>query len=144
MMPGWRLYVFSALILLPIGLVSCGWSALPKTYPASGSVVYQGGKPIRGGGSIQFVSADDPALRIVGDIRPNGSFVLRTVKDSEQSPGAPVGEYDVTIHPAPAAGVRGAEAGGQRAVEPIAATRKQKIHAGENQMKIEIPLPPPS
>jgi hypothetical protein len=131
-MPGWRLILFSTLSLLPMGLVGCG-PALPKTYPASGSVVYQSGKPIKGGGSIQFLSADDPTLRIYGEIKPNGSFVLRTVKDNEQAPGAPQGEFAVTIQP------RGDAA-------PIAATQKQKIQAGENQMKIEVPLPlpPPS
>jgi hypothetical protein len=130
-MPGWRFILFPGLIFLPIGVVGCG-PALPKTYPASGSVVYQGGKPIKGGGSIQFLTTDDPTLRIFGEIKPNGSFVLRTVKDNEQAPGAPPGEYEVTIQPPP-----------NVAVEPIVVTQKQKIHAGENQMRIEISQPPP-
>jgi hypothetical protein len=130
MNPVWRGVLFSALIVVLTGLIGCG-PALPKTHPASGMVVYQDGRPIKGGGTIQFVSADDPTLRISGEIKPNGSFVLRTVKDNEQAPGAPQGEYDVTVQP------RGD-------VAPIAATQKQKIHPGENQMKIEIPMPPPS
>src|SRR5580658_3969893 len=143
-MRGGRLVVVFALISWSIGLAGCGNSALPRTHPASGMVVYPDGKPIKGGGSIQFVSADDPTLRISGEIKPNGSFVLRTVRDNEQAPGAPLGEFEVTIQPKLAVDPRGVELGAHRVAEPIVLERKQKIHAGENQMKIEIPMPPPS
>lgn len=136
-----RIVPLVVLVLLPIALIGCSRSALPKTYPASGSVVYPDGKPIKGGGSIQLRSADDPALRISGEIRPNGSFVLGTVKDNEHAPGAPQGEFEVVVQPALAVDPRGADLGAHRMAEPIILPNKQRIQPGENQMKIEVPMP---
>jgi hypothetical protein len=80
-------------------LGGCASSNLPKTYPAHG-IVQKGGQPMKGG-SIQFipVAEKDKDLRVVGEIKEDGTFTLSTLKDNRKTSGAPEGEYEVQILP---------------------------------------------
>lgn len=114
---------------------------LPKTYSASGTVVYKGGKPMTGG-SIEFRSADDPLMRIVSEIGDDGGFKLRTAKDQLHNEGAPEGTYEVIIQPPPVTDSRDG-VGQARGVDPITLKDKYKVEAKDNTYKIELPVGPP-
>ena len=117
--------------------------ALPKTHSATGTVVYQGGQPMKGG-SLQFNSAADPLLRVVGEIKDDGTFTLRTVKEGSFTTGAPEGDYQVIVTPAlvkdPASGLPFAHHG----VPPITLPTSIKLEAKENVLRLELPDPPPA
>jgi hypothetical protein len=146
---------FGSMIILPrpalalflpvlfLGAAGCGKSTLPKTYPVAGSVVYQGGQPMKGG-FIQFNSDADPLLRVMGDIKPDGTFALRTVKENEQAAGAPRGEYQVVVTPPRPAYAPGDVAAAQKSVPPITLPRAYQIDRQETALKIELPEAPPN
>jgi hypothetical protein len=111
-------------------------SSLPKTYIVSGSVRYQGGQPMKGG-SVQFAAPTDPALRIVGLIRADGTFTLETIRDNDKTSGAPEGDYEVTVFPP----LRGDHKGTPALVLPT----RYKVAAGEkNEFTIDLTVLPPS
>ncbi|HZZ79213.1 MAG TPA: hypothetical protein VFE62_11880 [Gemmataceae bacterium] len=115
---------------------------LPKTFPVTGTVAYQDGKPLNGG-SIQLKSASDPLLRVVGDIQSDGSFKLKTIKDAIAD-GAPEGEYQVIITlPRPGHDPND-PAAAQKRQEPITLEKAYKIEAKPNTLKIELPSPGPA
>jgi hypothetical protein len=118
-------------------LPACGCNSsvgLPKTYPAAGSVVYKDGTPMKGG-SVQFTSNADPLLRVVGEIQPDGTFRLETIKDKARATGAPEGEYRVSVQPP--------LQGEHRGVPPVALPKPYKVEPHDNQFKIELSTPPP-
>jgi hypothetical protein len=83
-------------LLAALCAAGCGpGGAVPKTYPVKGRVTYADGRPLAGG-LIEFRSADDPSLRVRGDIGPDGAFTLRTFLDDRSVPGAPAGTYTAT------------------------------------------------
>jgi hypothetical protein len=114
---------------------------LPKGYPATGTVVYQGGQPLAGG-SIELKSASDPLLRVVGDIKSDGKFTLKTIKDAIGD-GAPEGEYQVVVTlPRPKFDAND-PASAQKRQEPIVLEKRYKIEAKSNTLMIELPIPAP-
>src|SRR5688572_20071961 len=69
------------------------------THAVSGVVVAKDGRPIAGG-AIQFHGVEDPSLASIGEISPDGKFVLRTnLADGTKLPGAVAGNYRVTVFP---------------------------------------------
>jgi hypothetical protein len=114
--------------------------ALPKTFPVTGTVAYQGGQLMKGG-SIQLKSAADPDLRVVGAIKDDGTFTLRTIKDSATGAGVPDGEYSVIVQPPAIADTRGGVQG--KGAEPISLTEKIKVEAKANTLNIVVPNPHP-
>jgi hypothetical protein len=115
---------------------------LPQTYSATGTVVYLGEQPMKGG-SIQFSLADEPLMRVVSEIGVDGTFTLRTVKDNSNAAGAPEGEYVVTVQPPSADDSRGGIQGGHKGVPSIALTKKYKVEAKQNTFKIVLPVAQP-
>ncbi len=73
-------------------------SEMPPTYPASGKVVYQDGKPMSGG-VVQFQAEKDDGTTTVGETDDRGHFALRTLKGNRNKEGAQEGIYRVTILP---------------------------------------------
>lgn len=72
----------------------CG-SQKPALYPVSGKV-FQGDKPAIGARVIFHPrnSADSGAAKPIGNVDDNGDFTLKC----DNQPGAPAGEYTVTVH----------------------------------------------
>jgi hypothetical protein len=125
--------VVIALILLAAGC----HASVPRTYPAKGSVRYRGGQPMKGG-SVQFNSLTDPALRVVGRLRDDGTFTLETSRDGDKRAGAPAGEYEVTVFPP--------LSGEHKGAAPIVLPTLYRVEAeGKNEFAIELnePAPPP-
>jgi len=92
-------WLLACTVILAICAVNgCGYS--PVTHPVSGKVVKKGGKAWIGG-TITFQLDKDPSLNATGEIQKDGSFTLATHYVSNNSgaskPGAPVGEYSVTV-----------------------------------------------
>lgn len=71
----------------------CGTKA-PTLYPVSGKV-FLGDKPATGAQVIFHpVNGDSSAAKPIGAVDDNGEFTLK----SDNQPGAPAGEYAVTVH----------------------------------------------
>jgi hypothetical protein len=129
--------------VLLVFAVGCGGAGLPRTYPAGGVVVYKGGQPLKGG-SIQFESADDPLLRVIGTIEPDGHFTLTTIKDAAKAEGAPAGDYKVIVQPPSASDPRGDAPAGHKGVAPITLPKTYRVEANDNNtLRIELPLTAP-
>jgi hypothetical protein len=110
---------------------------LAETYPVSGSVT-QNGQPMQGG-SIQFHSTADPMLRVLGEIKEDGTFTLNTVKDNAMGRGAPEGEYQVIVQPPLSKEVGGGVDFAHKGVPPITFPKSYRVEAKENTFKIELP-----
>src|SRR5262249_13399122 len=102
--------------------------APPKTCPASGKVVYRGGKPFPGG-LIHFVSKTEPSLAINGIIEEDGSFEVFTHFQGEALPGAVPGPFTGMISP-PLKESKG--------VETHQLKKEYEIKEGENRFVFEI------
>jgi hypothetical protein len=64
--------------------------------PVTGKVVFEDNKPVPGG-KVILHPADDPNVpSAIGDIQPDGTFVLSTYKLGD---GARVGRYHVLVQP---------------------------------------------
>jgi hypothetical protein len=89
---------FRLLVVLALA-AGCGPPAtLPKTYPVRGKVVYKDGQPMDGG-LVEFHSTRDPLVRATAEIGPDGRFTLATPTERRPVPGAPDGDYSVTVLP---------------------------------------------
>jgi hypothetical protein len=131
----------AALLIFTIGCTPA--VVLPRTYPASGSVVYKGGKPMTGG-SVQFLSADDPLMRVMGTIANDGSFTLTTVKDTAKADGAPEGTYRVLVQPPMVSDARDKVPEQHKGVIGIDLPSPVKLEARANtSIKVELPTSPP-
>jgi hypothetical protein len=121
------------LALLPALAAGCGDKTvdLPKTYPASGRVVLEDGKPLAGA-SIQLSSADTP-FTISGVADDDGKFTLSTMQGNKKVSGAIPGEYEVTIYPPIPSD--------HRAVQPIVLPESYKVEAKENTYTFTVPEP---
>jgi hypothetical protein len=129
----------SMIFILLLFLAGCtNGVVLPKTYPATGSVVYKGGKPMAGG-SIQLTSGDDPLLRVFGAIESDGRFTLSTVKDNARVDGAPAGQFQVIVTPPLATDPRSGLNVPHQSVMPITLPKQVQIEPAENTLKIEVP-----
>ena len=71
---------------------------MPVTYPVTGSVLSEQGKPYEGG-ALQFQPENNEDLTVLGEIEKDGTFHLRTIQGSRRADGAPAGSYRVTIRP---------------------------------------------
>jgi hypothetical protein len=123
------LAVALALVLFAAPGCSTGGD-IPKTYPATGTVRYEDGKPLPGG-AIQFTSLTDSSLTISGKIDKDGSFSLRTIHGNATEPGAPEGKYRVTIIPSATSD--------RRAVRPHTLPETQRVEAHENTYTFKLP-----
>jgi hypothetical protein len=133
--------LLAAMLVAPVlGATGCSASKLPKTYPAVGTV-YEGGQPLKGG-SIQFLATGRPEVGVIGEIKSDGTFELRTIKDNEQAKGAPEGEYHVTIRPALPPHLAHDVMAAQKGMPEIKLTATVKVEPKENTFKIELPLAP--
>jgi hypothetical protein len=129
--------LLGALLVTAVGCTS--GPALPKTYPAGGTVVTRGGTPMTSG-SLQLTTTDDPLLRVFGTIDSNGHFTLTTMKDNARADGAPAGEFRVVVQPPPVADPRGGVAGAHKGVPAIVLPTLLRLEAQDNtNLKIELP-----
>lgn len=128
----------SMMVLLVVTAGCTSGVALPKTYPAAGSVVYKGGRPMTGG-SIQLTSTEDPLLRVVGTIESDGHFTLSTLKDNTRVDGAPAGQFQVVVTPPLTANPRSGLDVPHQAVSPVTLPKKVQIEPAENTLMIEVP-----
>jgi hypothetical protein len=88
-------------LLLALAAAGCGGShepAPPATYPVTGKVRYKDGRPF-GGGTIQFLSAGEPALTMTGEIAEDGTFQVETLFRGKRLPGAVAGPCQVLVSP---------------------------------------------
>jgi hypothetical protein len=111
--------------------------AFPKTYPTTGKVVYRDGRPMEGG-SLQLTTASDPLLRVVGEIKNDGTFTLRTVKENAHGGGVPLGEYKILVQPPALESGGGVQGKSQPA---ISLPDTFKVEAKENTFHIVLPEP---
>ncbi len=123
-----------ALGLVCLATASCGQptSSMPRLYRAKGTAFYTGGGPVIGG-AVQFENLADTSYSVSGEVRPDGAFMLMTVKGSERDLGAPEGEYRVTVQPP-----IGAD---HRPMAAIPLPNTVRIEPRENTLKLEFPNP---
>jgi hypothetical protein len=89
----------AAFLLLAGGCGSKTDEDLPPIYQVSGKVVFQDGKPYRGG-SIELRAKDDSEkYRMFGRIDSDGEFMLQTIGGKQPVDGAFSGEFYVTVIP---------------------------------------------
>ncbi len=131
--------VFLLAIIPMLAMSGCGKSALPKTYPAAGVAVFENGATLKGG-SLTFINVGQATAIVIGEIHSDGSFHLRTVKDNEQAPGAPEGEYEVTVRLPPRPGAEVLEA--HKGTPAIKLAKTYRVEPKENTFKIEVPAEP--
>jgi hypothetical protein len=123
------------IFLLALVVTACSTKPpiMPSTYPVSGRVVTEKGKPYAGG-SLQFQPESKEDLTVRGDIDKDGNFHLHTLKGSQRADGAPAGTYQVTIFPAL----------GPDRKAPFASfivPKKYQIEAKENELEIRTDPP---
>ena len=99
-----RRRTFGVLLILassaPGGLVGCGGAERPpslSTYPVSGKVLLEDGKPLNGG-QVVFMPKGTGGIGATGAIGPDGGFTLGTYSEGD---GAAEGDYLVRIEPDP-------------------------------------------
>jgi hypothetical protein len=86
----------AALLAFPVG---CGRPPdMPRTYAVKGRVVYKDGTPLAGS-LVEFCPAGQVIGSVTGQVGPDGLFTLTTHTDQGAVPGAPEGQYSVTIMP---------------------------------------------
>ena len=96
--PGRLLWALLAATVLA-GLGGCRKGVdLPRTYPVKGKVVYKDGTPLAGG-MVDFRPTGQAAGSVSGQIGSDGTFTLTTRTDQGAAPGAPEGQYRVTVMP---------------------------------------------
>jgi hypothetical protein len=66
----------------------------PDTVPVKGKVLLPSGQPLRAGRVELIAKKSPPGFDAFGDIEPNGSFVLTSIKPDD---GAVPGDYVATI-----------------------------------------------
>lgn len=80
------------ILLLAVPIVGLGCSGRVATYPASGTVKFEDGEPVRVG-FVEFRS-EESGLSARAKLDGNGSFSLGTFSDAD---GAPAGTYKVVV-----------------------------------------------
>lgn len=114
-------------VFLAAGSFGCGQAPsepLPKTYKVEGKILKKG-QPYSGGGVIEFIA---DGKRSLGDIQPDGTFLLRTVTAQHNVAGASEGQHAVTILPASK----------DQSAAPISLKKKYAVTAGDNQLTILV------
>lgn len=94
MRPAW----LGMLLGLLVTCWGCGGDGIPKAYPVSGVVTYQG-KPVEGAEVTFSPAVEDPKARAAGGkTDAQGKFTLKTYYDpTHELGGAILGDYLVTI-----------------------------------------------
>jgi hypothetical protein len=82
-------------------------------------------------GSVSFQPINDPNFVATGEIKPDGTFVLSTTMLGKSSPGAPEGEYRVTINVP--------QTSGSRPIGPFPVAENLTVKPGENEFILKIP-----
>jgi hypothetical protein len=103
---------------------------MPATYPVGGEVLYRGGQPMKGG-VVQLRLAGDTTCTVLGDIGEDGTFTLSTLKGKQRVPGAPEGDYEVSVLPSLTQE--------KMRVTPIPYKGSFHVGPGENHLRIELP-----
>jgi hypothetical protein len=103
--------------------------APPETFPVTGEVIGRAGTPLPAG-TVAFRPAGKGGADASGDIRPDGTFALRTFHDGNPVPGAAPGEYQVTVTP---------PQGPDQKDESFRLPTALKVERRENQFRIEQP-----
>ncbi len=88
----------TAVLILALVAGCGGGDDLPKTFPVRGKVVFKDGQPLTRG-VVHFRTNDFPSLRTVGEVQPDGTFVVVTHANGRRSPGAVAGSHRVTVLP---------------------------------------------
>lgn len=78
-----------------VALTGCG----RDTYPVEGTLEVQGDVSALAGSIIEAAVDGDPERRASGEIQPDGTFVLETLKDGRIRKGVREGTYRVRIIP---------------------------------------------
>ena len=123
-----RLSALALAVALVIGSGCTGGEKLSKTFPVTGKVFGRDGKPLTGG-MVQFQHTTDLTLTVTGEIQPDGSFTLQTIKGKQVLPGAIEGEYTATaMLPIPA--------GEHAPPRPITFPQTIRIEAKDNAIEL--------
>ncbi len=136
--PEYPLRLVAAALALAAALGCGAEDPAAKTYPVRGKVLLPGGKPFPGG-VIEFRSAANPAVTVKGTIAEgDGTFSLTTLlvvgNRSRTLPGAPAGEYRVTVIPPMQQG--------QTALRPILLPKACTVKAQDgNEFTLQTDLP---
>lgn len=83
-------------VVIMTALVGCG-TKHDATYPVSGKVVFDDGKPFTAGGVVMFESiavGDQPVYTAAGAIAADGTFRISTFQEGD---GAVAGEHRVLV-----------------------------------------------
>jgi hypothetical protein len=132
------------LAALALAMFACGCTspALPRTYPASGSVVYSNGQPLSDGAVLFTPTAGDPLLRILGEVAKDGTFTLRTQKDNQKVEGAPAGEFEVQVLLPFVTEPRDDLKRARTRPPPVTLPNSYKVEEKENTFRLELPILP--
>jgi hypothetical protein len=123
---------FLFLILVSCGtlLPGCGNSVPPpEAAPFDGKISFHDGKPVPYG-TMEFQSKDDNRVLVTGEVTPEGTFALRTVRDGHRLSGAKPGTYSVIFTP---------PNGNKEKVAPYRFPKPVVITSGENILELVLP-----
>lgn len=107
---------------------------LPETYPVRGKVVFQGGRPVIGGG-VRFESQIDPAVTAFGEIGPDGGFSLHSFNAGVRASGAIAGPHRVLVT-API------DQNQSMSFPPTSLSTPCVVKAGDNEFTLVVDQPP--
>jgi hypothetical protein len=127
-----RLRLLALSVLLTAVIAGCGGEPdveLPTTYPVTGVVEDQDGRPFPGG-SVQFQSREDRSVTALGEIGPDGTFTLSLHMEGNELPGTVAGPHEVTVIPP--------DDGSQTAV-PVTLAQTYEVTPGRNHPTIKVP-----
>jgi hypothetical protein len=99
-----RVVALGVVLLMGIALPGCGNKPLegPPTVPVKGKVVFTKNgtlEPIVDRqGAVEFESVDQPGVKALGDIQPDGSFTVSTLVTGGAKPGAVPGQHRVRLY----------------------------------------------
>jgi hypothetical protein len=80
-------------------LTGCGRGGA-KTYPVKGRIALESGEvQLLSGSHVEAALVSDPFVIAAGEIKPDGTFALETLRAGEIQKGAPPGDYKVRIIP---------------------------------------------
>lgn len=99
----------------------------PRTYKVEG-VVVKSGEPYTAGGAIEFCHETLVGATSIGEIGPDGKFVLYTLTDQHKVEGAQEGSHTVTIIPASR----------QQNVQPIFLKKKYVVETADNKLTVDV------
>jgi hypothetical protein len=100
----------------------------PRTYPATGRVVFKGGKPFAGG-VITFTSKADPTRTMEASLSEGGTFELSMMFKNRRLAGAVEGPYEVMVS---------SRFSPKRGVEIYLLPGTYHVEARENSFQIEV------